>query len=241
MYEHLDAVVLRAVRHSDARWVVTLLTRQRGPLAFLVSMGTTAGSRRRRAVLAPMNVIELEGNIRPNRSLHTMRGAQAVIPLPSLSMYPVKIIMAQLMAEVLAAATRDEQHDPLLYDYARYSALALEAADEKGMALANFHLAFLVGLTRFVGIEPDFTDVVPGATFSLDEGRMAWGTPNTLPPTETAVAARLARMNYRTSRVFRLNRRERNDILDAVLRYYTLHGIPLTSLRTVALAREIFD
>lgn len=241
MYEHLDAVVLRAVRHSDARWVVTLLTRQRGPLAFLVSMGTTAGSRRRRAVLMPMNVIELEGDIRPNRSLHTMRGAQAMFPLPSLSQHPVKIIMAQLMAEVLTAATRDEQHDPLLYDFTRYSAMALEAADERGMTLANFHLAFLVGLTRFVGIEPDFTDVAAGATFSLEEGRVAWGTPNTLSPTETAFAARLARINYRTSRLFRLSRRERNDILDGILRYYTLHGVPLSSLRTVSLAREIFD
>ncbi|MCC8037905.1 MAG: recombination protein O N-terminal domain-containing protein [Bacteroidales bacterium] len=241
MYEHLDAVVLRAVRHSDARWVVTLLTRQRGPLAFLVAMGATAGARRRRAVLAPMNVIELEGDIRPNRSLHTMRGAQPETPLPSLATHPVKIIMAQLMAEVLAAATRDEQHDPLLYDFARYSVLELEGLEEKGIALANFHLAFLVGLTRFVGIEPDFTDVEPGATFSLDEGRMAWGTPNTLSPTETAFAARLARMNYRTSRVFHLTRRERNDILDGILRYYSLHGIPLMSLRTVALAREIYD
>ena len=47
-------------------------------------------------------------------------------------------------------------------------------------------------------------------------------------------------MNYRSMRLFRMNRAQRNFILDCLLAYYRLHVPEFPELKSVEVLREIF-
>ncbi len=242
MYQPLRAIVLRSVRHNDKRLVVTVYSRELGRLAFLVPDAATAAGARRRAMLSPLSLVECVADVRAGSDLHRMRDLRLATPLPDLHFNPAKSAIAMLIADILATALREPQPDPLLYDYIESVVIRLELA-QKG--IANYHICFLIGLQQFLGIAPDLSEYRPGLHLDLGEGMLttiidAWDSPHLLTADETAAAATLGRMNWRNLWLYRLNREQRNAILDKLIEYYTLHEIPLSQLKTLDTLRQLF-
>jgi DNA repair protein RecO (recombination protein O) len=245
MYLPTTGIVLRVTRHTDTRLIVTLYTRQAGRLSLALSDGDTAAARRRRALLMPMNIIECVTDMRPGRDIHQARDLALAIPLPRLHLNPVKSAIAQLLADILATALREPQPDALAFDYAAAAAARLDAATS---GVANFHLCFLINLTTVLGIAPDLTGYRPGMMLDMAGGTLV--TPatmavanarHTLSPADTAAAVNLCRMSWPTMALYRLDRNQRNQILDNILTYYALHDIPLSQPRSLDTLRALFD
>ena len=114
---------------------------------------------------------------------------------------------------------------------------------EGNSALPNFHLAFLIEFMDYAGIRPDLSGWREGAWFDMRGGSMSLLPPShrdVLPPPQAAQLPRLARMNLRTARLFRLTGAERREILAAILRYYGLHFPGLGSLRSPQVLTSLF-
>lgn len=243
MYQQLHAIVLRVVRHSDTRLIVTAYTKEAGRLAFVVADPATPAGRRRRAMLMPMTLVECVGDLRPGRELHRMRDLRLAEPLAEIRMNPTKAAVAMLLADVLAVALRESQPDRLLYDFVASSILRLEASSA---GVANFHLCFLVRLQALLGIEPDFGGYRSGRMLDMaggvlvDKAYAGLSSTDLLSEEDTLAAVALSRMNWRNMHKFRLTRDQRNAILDVILKYYTLHDVPMMSLRSLATLRQLF-
>lgn len=243
MYQPLHAVILRTVRHSDTRLIVTTYTREAGRVTFAVPDSATAAGNRRRAMLMPLSLVECVGDIRPSRELHRLRDMRLSPPLPRLHLNPSKSAIAVLLADVLATALREPQPDRLVYDFIAGGAMML---DGMTAGTANFHICFLIRLQHLLGIAPDMSGYRPGAQLDLAEGTVR--ADGSLPPPancllsadDTAAAAALARMHWRNLHLFKLSRAQRNAIIDTLLRYYTLHDITLTGLKSLVTLRQLF-
>ena len=73
-------------------------------------------------------------------------------PLPSLLSDPSKLAIGLFVCEFLYHALRDEQRNEPLFDYVRTS---IEWLDGRERDFANFHLVFLMHLSRFLGFYPN--------------------------------------------------------------------------------------
>lgn len=243
MYQQLHAIVLRVVRHSDTRLIVTAYTKEAGRLAFAVADSSTPAGRRRRAMLMPLALVECVGDLRPGREIHRLRDLRLSEPLADIRMNPAKSAVAMLLADVLAAALREPQPDGLLYDFLASSILRLDAST---LGVANFHLCFLIRLQALLGIEPDLSGYRSGRVLDMaggtlvDRAYVAMPAGDVLSEADTVVAMALSRMNWRNMHLFRFNRDQRNAILDVILKYYTLHDVTMTSLRSLATLRQLF-
>jgi hypothetical protein len=51
----------------------------------------------------------------------------------------------------------------------------------------------------------------------------------------------LMRMNYATMHLFKMNRVERNEILDMLLKYYSIHIPGSADLKSLPILKELFD
>lgn len=242
MYQPLHAVILRTVRHSDTRLIVTTYTREAGRATFAMPDSSTAAGNRRRAMLMPLSVVECVGDIRPGREIHRLRDLRLSPPLPRLHLNPAKSAIAILLADILATALREPQPDSLTYDFIADGAMML---DGMTASVANFHICFLIRLQQLLGIAPDLTGYHYGAQLDLAEGTISAGATRgkercVLSMADTAAAAALTRMHWRNLHLFRLSRDQRNAIVDVLLRYYSLHDIPLTGLKSLSTLRQLF-
>ena len=115
---------------------------------------------------------------------------------------------------------------------------------------ANFHLVFMMRLSRFVGFYPNVggreergEGREPSIFFDLREAAFVDRAPlhpDFLQPEEASRVHTLMRMNYESMRLFRLSRAERNRITEVLLLYYRLHIPQMPELQSFAVVKELF-
>ena len=88
------------------------------------------------------------------------------------------------MAELLGTVLTESQEDAALYAFLVDS---IERFDSMSRGVANFHLAFLYRLGRYIGIEPDVSTYAPGVC-------LTWSTVHSALHRRFIVASFLPRM-----------------------------------------------
>lgn len=241
MRRQLHMITLRTVRHTDKSSILTAYSRELGRVAFAVPAGTGREASRRRALLMPLGLVECVADIRPGREIHMMHDPRAVMPLHGLRSNPVKSAIGVFVAEVLGLVLRDGPPDGPLYEYVYRNVVVLDALP--GVGIANFHLCFLYGLGRFLGIEPDVADYRDGMIFDMVDGCFRMTQPlhrHFLDSAASRAVVALSRMTLENMHVFKMSRQQRNDLLNGVLDYYSLHYTALNGLRSLDVLRELF-
>ena len=147
-----EAIVLHALKYGETRIIVDMFTREQGRLSFVVSQPRSERSRIKKQYLQPLTLLQLECDVRPQQQLQKVRDAALLAPLPSLLSDAKKLTIGLFIAEFLYHALKSEQQNRPLFDYVRYS---IEWLDGCTSAFANFHLVFLMRLSRFLGFYPN--------------------------------------------------------------------------------------
>ena len=235
-----SAIVLRSLKYGDKRVIVDMFTRQHGRLSYIVPLPTSARSKIKKQYFQPLTLLNIEGKLRPQSQLQHLDDASLLVPLPSLLTVPTKLALGLFVAEFLCHALRDEQQNEPLFDYIQGSIEWLDAASQ---SYANFHLVFLMRLSRFLGFYPNLDDYRPGCYFDLRAATFCTVPPlhrDFLQPDETATILQLMRMDFTTMHLFHLNRQQRNRILEVCLAYYQLHLPDFAEMRSLAVLRELW-
>lgn len=239
MKQVIQLISLRTIKHSDRHWILRAYSRELGSVAFAIGAGNTAEANRRRALLMPLGIVECVAVRRQGSDLLMMSDARSIFQSMDMRLDPAKNAIGLFMAEMLSVVLRDGPPDAALFDFVQQSVMVLDAIP--GRRVANFHLAFLVGLAGLLGISPDYTDYRPGMIFDLFDGRFRTSAPihgRFLGPDYSAAAARLGRMTYRNMHIYKYTRAMRNEVLDAILRYYELHYTGLRELKSPEVLRQ---
>lgn len=241
MKQKMQFIALRTVRHNDRHSILSAYSAECGRVAFAISAGAGKEASRRRALLMPMSIVECVADVKPGREVSLMSEPRALAPLMGLRTNPIKSSIALFLAEVLGVVLRDGPPDPTLYKYICSSIEVLDLLPSNRSA--NFHVCFLWGLGRFIGIEPDTEEYRTGMVFDMQDGRFRVSAPlhpNYLDSERSQAVAAVSRMRYANMHLFKMSRVQRNELLDGILRYYSMHYAGLQSLRSLEVLRELF-
>lgn len=240
MLTKTKAIVLHHLKFGDSSLVVDMFTEQQGRLSFMVRIPKTQKGKLKKQFFQPMTVLDIEFDYRQRANLQHLRDARIAEPFVGIPFDAVKMSLSMFLAEFLYYCTRDEQANVPLYQYIENSISWLDAA---GHDYANFHLVFMMRLSRFIGFYPNLDDYVEGCYFDLRSASFEPAAPlhiDFLQPAEASRINTLIRMNYETMHLFRMNRLERNRITELILFYYRLHIPNMPELRSFDVLRELF-
>ena len=117
--------------------------------------------------------------------------------------------------------------------------------DECREGFANFHLVFLMRLSRFLGLYPNLEDYHTGDYFDLLNACFTSTRPQLhssyINPEEAGRLRQLMRMNYETMHLFGMSRAERTRCLTIMNDYYRLHLPDFPALKSLDVLKELFD
>lgn len=238
MFITLDCIALRTVKYNDKHSILSVYTRQRGRLSFLVPAGQGREASRRRAIMMPMGRFTCVGDIRETRSLQTMR--DVATRGVSTSGDPMKGMTLFFLADFLNAALREAQPDETLFRFIDYMT---ERFVTMRRGVANFHICFLVRLQRYLGIEPDVSTYRTGYLFDMTDGVFRQSAPlhgKFLDAVEAQAAFNLLRMTPDNLHLYRMSHTERNRVLDRLLEFYSIHFGNLQSPGALDVLRDMF-
>jgi DNA repair protein RecO (recombination protein O) len=116
----------------------------------------------------------------------------------------------------------------------------LDGAEEK---YANFHLLFLLRLTRFLRISPNLQTDSGAHYFDLQAGCFVGVQPlhaNYLTATQAADFFSLMAYDYNEASRVAMNRTTRNEYLTVIQNYYRLHLPDFPELKSAEVLKELF-
>lgn len=240
MYQKVEGIVLHSLKYNDTSNIVHVYARESGRVSFLVKIPKSRKAGVRPVLFQPLAMVELEADFRPNASIHRIKEAKTAYPFKSLPYHPYKSAMAMFLAEFLYRALREEQPNEPLYAYLQHSILWLDECSE---GFSNFHLVFLMRLSRFLGLYPNLDLYTEGCYFDMQNACFTPLLPQGgayLKPDEASRIRLLLRMNYDTMHLFAFGRTERVRCLTVINDYYRLHLPDFPALKSLDVLQELF-
>lgn len=238
--EKVTGIVTDVVKHSDRHNVVTLFARGQGRVSLLSSAGGGKTARMRNSALMPLSVIEADINFNPTRELQFLGAFSRAVLWKDLYFNPVKSAVGMFLAEFINAYIRQSPPDARLWDFIYGAVGTLDAMKRGG---ANFHLGFMVEFLDYAGIRPDMEGWCEGSWLDMRGGVMTQLPPahrDRIVPADARMLPLLARMNVRTSPLFRMTGAQRRELLGGLLHYYAVHFPGLGNLKSPSVLAEVF-
>lgn len=241
MLTKTQAIVLHSIKYGETRLIVDMFTRAYGRLSFIVSLPKSPRSKVKKQYFQPLTMLEIEADVRPKVQLQKVRDVRLSWPFSSIPFDPHKLSISLFVAEFLYHALRGEQQNVPLFDYVANSIVWLDSQDAH---YANFHLVFLMRLSRFLGFYPNLDHYEVGDYFDLRESVFSPQPPlhrDFLIPQEAEKMQVMMRMDYPTMHLYRMSHQERNRLLEVSLTYYRLHLPDFPEMKSVEVLREMYS
>jgi len=242
MQQTARAIVLRTIKYKDASLIADVYTDVLGRCQFMLRVPKSGRARVKPSLFQPLSVLELEADIKHNADIYRIQEAKSLLPYVSIPYDPYKQSIVMFLAEFLYRALREQEENRPLFEYLLNS---LDFLDGCERSFSNFHLVFLIRLSRFLGIYPNLDSYHSGDYFDLLNACYTSSCPLThqyyVSPALSAHIDTLMRMNYHTMHLFRMSRAERNQLLTYLNEYYRLHLPDFPELKSLQVLREVFD
>ena len=226
---------------KNMKELVDMFTKEYGRLSFIVSLPKSPKSKIKKQYFQPLAMLEIETDVRPRLQLQKLSDVRLLHPFSTIPFSQHKLSISLFVAEFLYYALRGEQQNALLFDYIVNSLQWLDGQDGR---FANFHLVFLMRLSRFLGFYPNLDDYTVGDYFDLRESVFLPAPPihhDFLQPQEAEKVQLMMRMDFPTMHLFQMSHTERNRLLEVALSYYRLHLPDFPELKSLTVLQELYE
>lgn len=236
-------IVFNKVKYGESSLVVKVFTEELGLQSYLVNGVNSKSARIKPSLFQPLSLLEMVVYHKGSRGLEHIKEARIIYPWQHIPFSPEKQSILMFLDEVLYKTVRHESPDKELFHWI-YHTLVWFDLEEKNFI--NFHLFFLMYLTRFLGFSPKRGASENAALpfFDMQEGhfmRSKPGHPYYLEKQDTGTFFTLAQMGLDGLKTFSINNRQRRSMLDHLLTYYRLHLPELGKIKSLEVLRVMSD
>lgn len=232
---------MELIKYSDRHNIVSLFTRDRGRVSFLVSAGNGKSARLRNSILMPLGVIAADVNFSNTRELQFLNTFTRIFTWKDLYFNPAKSAISMFLSEFLNTYLRQSGPDENIWEFITDS---IGKLDKQQKGIANFHLAFLIEFLKYSGIWPDLSNWKNDNWFDMQGGVMTEFPPahrQYLVPDEASQLKTLLRMSLNNSQYFKFSSGQRRVILGKLLTYYSIHFPGMSNLKSPTILSEVFS
>lgn len=232
------AIVLTSLKYGDTSLIVKVFTASDGLKSYLLK-GVLASKKGKlkAAYFLPLSQLELVANHKNKGTLEQIREVKVNYHYQSLHTDVSKNAMALFLAEVLGNSVREEEPNAPLFEFLEAALQWFDTHD----AISNFHLYFLIRLTKYFGFYPD-THGIDMRCFDLQEGEFT-DTPS-LHPIMTGenlyFFKRFLGINFDEVQSIKMNKTNRQELLKFLIQYYELHLQGFRKPKSLAVLNEVF-
>ena len=228
------------IRYKESSAIVYIYTDLFGRQDYLANSIKGKKAKFRSNLLQPLSLLEIEAYHKENRELQRLKEIRNYIPYHSIPVDPYKSSQAMFIAEILYKVLREEDPNPNLYDFLEHSLQFLDVAEQHTV---NFHLLFLVQLTRYLGFYPENQYGENDNLFDMRNGQFVAAVglhPDFFNEGSSAVLNVLLNTNFESLSRVKISHEERIKFLDFLMDFYRLHMSGFGKVRSLPVLNEIF-
>jgi len=232
------AIVLTSLKYGEADLIVKCLTEQGVKSYMLRSIFRSKSKKLKIGYFQPLSLLEISAYHNKQGNLNKISEARVFYLYQTLATNIYKQSIALFLAEVLAHALREEEENTLQFQYIEASLKWLDLND----SFVNFHLIFLLDLTKYLGFYPD-TSFLSAKFFDLEEGNFSIAQPfrSFLRGEKLILFKSLIGIKFDDMVELKWNSESRQTVLDILIEYYELHLPGFKKPRSLKVLKEVFN
>ena len=213
-------IILKYTKYKESSLIVNIYTEEFGLGSYIINSVRSKKSKTGMGLFQPLNLVELvvynKENVEINR-ISEIRSSHPYHSIPSnIKKSSIVIFLTEVLYKCLRTSEQDQ--DKELFSFIFHSLILLDSMDT---GLVNFHLAFLLKLSKYLGfaadIEVEFQEL----------GKDTFG-----------IVEQLLEGNYYDE--ITLDRLKREKILNSIIHFYQHHIHGFGELKSFAILKEVF-
>ncbi|NNL09496.1 MAG: DNA repair protein RecO [Croceitalea sp.] len=233
------AIVLSSLKYGDTSLIVKAFTASDGLKSYLLK-GVLASKKGKLKVAYFMPLMQLEITaVHKNKgTLESIREVKVLNAYSSLHTHIVKNGLVLFLSEMLSSSIQEEEKDAALYQYLENALNWLDVHEN----IANFHLLFLLNLSRFLGFYPD-RENQDAPFFDLLEGCFVVA-PSLNPLIEKEnlnYFKQLLGINFDALDGIKMAKMHRESLLKSIILYFELHLQGFRKPKSLAVLNAVFQ
>ncbi|MBN2520641.1 MAG: DNA repair protein RecO C-terminal domain-containing protein, partial [Bacteroidales bacterium] len=176
-----------------------------------------------------------------NKNFQQIKEVKINPVLHSLSNNIIKNSISLFLAELLYRLIKEEEPNKQLFEYIFNSIILLDQLDKN---IINFHLFFMVHLTRYIGFLPDNNYSSSKVYFDLLNGKFFSSLPSHnhyLTKEQSFLLSKILSHQGNDYEIKGMNNSYRSDLLEKIIEYYQIHLEGFSNIKSLEVFKEIFN
>jgi len=239
MLHKTRGIVFKTTDYSESSVVVQIFTEKFGLQSYMVNGARKPKAKIGRNMLQPLHLLDMVVYHKDSVGIQRIKELKNAPFLQSIPYDVVKSSLALFLNEVLYKSVKQQTAEEHLFDFI-FS--AIEWLDHQQEGIANFHLLFLIKLTRYLGFYPDRYLSGEADYFDLKNGTFSKYKPESilyLSPPHTQNFTTLLESNFENISSIKLSNNERRYLISKLLDYYALHIEGFGHIRSHEVLEEV--
>ncbi|WP_231459066.1 MULTISPECIES: DNA repair protein RecO [unclassified Pedobacter] len=223
MLHKVRGIVLKTTNYSESSVIVQVFTDKFGMQSYLINGVKKPKAKIKMNMLQSLHLLDMVVYHKTNTSIQRVSEVRQVPVFKTIPYDIVKTSIVIFLNEVLYKSIRQQSADEGLFDYI-FNSIAW--FDENEELNPNFHLSFLLKLTRFLGFSPNERRRTDQVYFDLQEGEFLSRVPihsNYLQLDDALGFISLFNTSLEKISDIKMSNNQRRFLLDKILVFYTLH------------------
>ena len=233
------AIVLSSLKYSDSSLIVKCYTQKEGLKSYLIRGILKAKKRGLKvAYFQPLTQLKIVANHNNKNTLNSIKEAQVSFPYKTVYSDIVKQSIVLFLSEILSNCIQEEEKNAALFSYIETALIWLDTHTK----IANFHLLFLLNLTRFLGFYPD-TSAIHKKGFHLIGGKFTNSIheKNVISSHDFYQFKKLLGIDFDALEKVSFNKQERQSLLQMIIRYFELHLDGFRNPKSLQILETVFS
>lgn len=231
------AIVISSLKYQEKSLIVKCLTQSDGLKSYFVRDAFSSRKANQKiAYFQPLTILEIEASHKNKGTLEHLKEIKLSTPFSTIHNDISKSTIVLFLSEMLHHSIHEEEKNEPLFLFLQ---TALEWLDNHN-EIANFHLIFLLEMTRYLGFYPDTSDR-EYSFFEMNEGIFSpLHSISCLSEHETQLFKKLLDLEFdNNQKTFHVI--ERQILLKILINYYTFHLQGFKQPKSLEVLKEVFS
>jgi len=238
--EKIEGIVLRNIKYSDNSLIIHIYTRKLGRISCMVKKARNKKTGFAPSFFQPFNILQVEIYYNPKKEIYPIKEVNLLNSFADLTTDSTRLAIRMFLTEIMNKCIRYQHTDEEMYEFLTQSVVKFSEQNESP---ANFHLYFMIELSRFLGFypvnnysknEPIF-DLLNASFVSEKMGSQ------TLSTELSFMLHQFLNLESGNWWEIPLNSTQRRQLIDGLLNFYTIHTGSNMNLKSLEVFSEIFN
>jgi DNA repair protein RecO (recombination protein O) len=228
MLQKTRGIVLNYVKFRESSIIVKIYTEELGLQSYLLNGIRTAKSKSKMALFQPLTLLDLVVYHRKDRhQIFRISEVKCSYPYQHIPFEVKKSTIILFLAEILSKCLKEESANHDLFQFIYDAFIEFDQSLEN---FENFHLKFLIRMSRFLGFEPQSGEEIMEQLF---EGKV-FPVRDDMEQLRQYLDDLIQSEDY-----FFISTHHRRALIDFILDFYRLHVVNFDPIKSLDVLREM--